>query len=283
MTDRYAVIGHPVAHSLSPRIHAAFAAATGEDLCYELLPAPLDGFAVTARAFFDAGGAGLNVTVPFKREAAQWVDELDPTARVADAVNTIVRDGDRLRGHNTDGPGLVQDLVRNCGISLAGARVLLLGAGGAARGVVGPLLAQQPERFVIANRSADRARELAAAARRLAGDKALHGIGLDELDGTFDLIVNATSASLAADVPAIPETLARGAICYDLAYGRPGRAGDTAFCRWAVAAGAARALDGLGMLVEQAALAFELWRGVKPETAVVIELLRRNGAEVHDD
>ncbi|HEX7034695.1 MAG TPA: shikimate dehydrogenase [Pseudomonadales bacterium] len=275
MTDRYAVIGHPVAHSLSPRIHAAFAAATRQDLCYELLPAPPDAFAATAAAFFAAGGAGLNVTVPFKEEAAGWVDELDGAARQAGAVNTIVRRGTRFAGYNTDGPGLVQDLTANCGVALTGARVLLVGAGGAARGVVGPLLAERPERLVIANRTAERARALAEAARPSSRGSALEGGGFDSLGGAFDLIVNATSAGLDGDVPPIPAALVRGAVCYDMLYDRSGRAAETAFCRWAAAAGAARTLDGLGMLVEQAALAFELWRDVRPATGPVLEWLRR--------
>lgn len=275
--DRYAVIGNPVAHSLSPVIHAAFAEATGQTLRYDTLLAPLDGFAATAAAFFADGGAGLNVTVPFKAEAARWVGELDPPAALAGAVNTIVRsgpDGRVYRGHNTDGPGLVRDIVGNLAEPLDGAAVLLLGAGGAGRGVAGPLLAAGCRRLVIANRTPRRAEDLAGALNRQpTGGGAVEVSTIEDLAGPFDIVINATSASLAGrfDLP-LAASVVELAFCYDLMYSRDGA---TAFCRWAEAGGARRAVDGLGMLVEQAALAFELWRGVLPATAPVLELLRR--------
>jgi shikimate dehydrogenase len=274
--DRYAVVGNPVAHSLSPRIHAEFAAATGQSLRYDRLLAPLDGFAATVDAFFAEGGAGLNVTVPFKEQAARWVGSLDPAALAAGAVNTIVREKNGLRGFNTDGPGLVRDLRRNCGFDLCGARVLLLGAGGAARGVLRPLLQERPARLVIANRTAARAEALAASAAGAEGSVALSGGGPGAATGSFDLVINATSAGLTGDAvtPCDPDAVI-GAFCYDMIYAVGGGRADTVFCRWANIHGAGRVADGLGMLVEQAALAFLLWRHVEPATGPVLDLLRR--------
>lgn len=279
--DRYAVVGNPVAHSLSPRIHAEFARATGERLRYDKLPAPLEGFAETVTGFFAAGGRGLNVTVPFKEQAARWVDELDAAAAAAQAVNTIVAlpgpaGTVRYRGYNTDGAGLVRDLIGNCGETLADASVLLLGAGGAARGVARPLLAEGPRRLVISNRTPGRADALAASLTAgSAGVASIAALGPESLDEAFDVVVNATSAGLSgSDRPRVAVAAVAGACCYDLVYGA---AGATPFCRWAAEHDARRVVDGLGMLVEQAALAFELWRGVAPETAPVLELLRREG------
>lgn len=273
--DRYAVVGNPVAHSLSPRIHRLFAEATGQALRYETLLAPLDGFAVTVNEFFAAGGAGLNVTVPFKGEAAAWVTELDPAARAAGAVNTIVPHGAGFRGFNTDGEGLVRDLVGNCRERLAGARILLLGAGGAARGAARPLLAEGPQRLVIANRTAERAETLAASLRDAASPGQAVGSGLDAVTESFDVVINATSAGLSGQaLSGLDPVVVKNALCYDMIYGSPVSPGDTAFCRWAAGHGARRTVDGLGMLVEQAALAFRLWRGVAPDTAPVLERLR---------
>lgn len=271
--DRYAVIGHPVAHSLSPRIHHAFAAQTGESLRYERIEAPLDGFAVTVSDFLQQGGRGCNVTVPFKGEAAAWVTRRAPAADFADAVNTIVPDpAGGWVGHNTDGSGLVMDLRRLLG-EAEGLRVLLLGAGGAARGVALPLLQTVAGELIIANRTAGRAASLAA---RLtdAGCKGASAVALDRLGGAYDLIINATSAGLADEVPDISEDLAAGAFCYDMVYSRAAD-GTTAFCRWAQARAARATADGLGMLVGQAALAFELWRGVRPQVLPVLDMLRR--------
>lgn len=273
MTNRYAVIGHPVEHSKSPAIHAAFAEQTGEDLVYELLPAAADAFTETAARFFAAGGAGLNVTLPFKVEAAHFADLLTERAAAAGAVNTLKRlpDG-RREGDNTDGEGLVRDLSVNLDSAPGGRRILLLGAGGAARGVLGPLLAAGPARVVVANRTAERAAELA---RGFADRGPVIGIGLDDLaeHAPFDLVLNATSASLSGAVPDLPATglFAPGALAYDLAYGDE----PTAFERWARAHGAARSSDGLGMLVEQAAESFRLWRGIRPDTAPLLRIFRR--------
>ncbi|HEY5644700.1 MAG TPA: shikimate dehydrogenase [Pseudomonadales bacterium] len=266
--DRYAVIGHPVAHSLSPLIHEAFARQTGQRISYERIEAPLDGFVRTVEAFFGTGGQGCNVTVPFKGEAARFVAHLDPEAAFAEAVNTIVHDpAGGYAGYNTDGPGLVTDLDR----LLHGAgslHVLLLGAGGAARGVARPLLAGPAGRLTIANRTQDRAQALAV---RLAaaGLGEVQAVSFDELAGPFDLVINATSAGLGGRVPGISGSVVEGAFCYDMMYGR-----ETAFCRWALSAGARAAEDGLGMLVGQAALAFELWRGVRPDAEPVRRALR---------
>lgn len=266
--DHYAVIGNPIAHSKSPEIHAAFARQTGQQLTYNRLLGSLDDFAADVRAFVADGGRGLNVTVPFKQQAWALLADRTPRAEAAGAVNTIiVLDGGLLRGDNTDGIGLVRDLVGNHGFEFAGRRVLLLGAGGAAHGVLGELLAAGPGSLTIANRTADKARTLAQAA---GGDVA--GCGLAELAGRrFDLIINATSSGLDGGVPALPDgVLADGGWTYDMVYADE----PTPFCRWGQARGAARALDGLGMLVEQAAESFWLWRGVRPRTAPVIELLR---------
>ncbi|AUB83974.1 shikimate dehydrogenase [Candidatus Thiodictyon syntrophicum] len=270
MRQRYAVIGNPIAHSKSPLIHAAFARQTGADLEYGRLLAEPDDFEGTVRRFFGDGGRGLNVTVPFKEQAFRLADEHSPGAAAAGAVNTLIPlPGGRLRGDNTDGVGLVRDLRENHGFAFAGRRLLLLGAGGAARGVLRPLLETGLKELLIANRTAARATALADAAADLG---AVSGCGLTDLGGTdFDLIINATAAGLTGAVPPLPpRCLAPGAWTYDLLYGdRP-----TPFCCWGRAHGAAQALDGLGMLVEQAAESFRLWRGIMPQTAPVIELLR---------
>ena len=271
MTDRYAVIGNPIAHSKSPLIHAAFARQTGQDIAYGRLLGSPDDFAGDVRRFVAAGGRGLNVTVPFKEAAFALADEHSAPARAAGAVNTltVLEDG-RLRGDNTDGAGLVRDLCCNHRFMLEGARVLLLGAGGASRGVLRPLLAERPGQLVLANRTAEKA--VALAADPSVGG-VVEGCGLDALAGRqFDLIVNGTASGLAGDVPGIPDgCLAPGGWTYDMMYGQE----PTAFVRWGLAHGAAKALDGLGMLVEQAAESFLLWRGIMPDTGPVIDALRR--------
>ena len=275
---RFAVVGNPVAHSLSPVIQAAFAEAAGIRQSYDILFAPLDEFAATVGRFFDAGGSGLNVTVPFKEQAAAWVDILDPAAATAGAVNTIVAADGRFRGHNTDGAGLVRDLYRRGGVPLKGARVLLLGAGGAARGALRPLLEAGPGSLVIANRTAGRARGLAAEIGVRGADTHVEGVGLSDVRGRYDVIVNATSAGMSGDtLTGLSDGAVRGALCYDMVY-LTGDDGLTGFGRWALRHGARRAVDGLGMLVEQAALAFELWHGVAPATEPVLELLRQRQA-----
>jgi shikimate dehydrogenase len=266
VTDRYAVIGNPVAHSQSPLIHAAFARQTGQDLVYGRMLGLPEGFAVQVREFLAAGGKGLNVTVPFKEDAWRLADELSPRASLARAVNTLMPLATgRLRGDNTDGVGLVRDLEHNHGLRLAGRRILLLGAGGAARGAILPLLERQPAALWIANRTARKALDLAA---ELAAQGPLHGLGLTDLAGEgFDLVINATAAGLAGQLPELPDALLNpGGTCYDMLYGDL----PTAFVRWGREQGAARALDGWGMLVEQAAEAFFLWRGVRPDTTPLI-------------
>jgi shikimate dehydrogenase len=266
VVDRYAVIGNPVAHSRSPQIHAAFARQTGQDIGYERLLAPLDGFVGVATAFFAQGGAGLNVTVPFKEQAFAWVTEHDEFAGAAGAVNTIVRRDGGFLGCNTDGVGLLADLQDNLGVALADARILLLGAGGAIRGIVGPLLGRAPACVHIRNRTHARARALLQRfedPRLAVVDDAVAG-------QTYDVVINGTAAGLAGTLPGIPAGSVVGAMVYDLAYGAAARA----FLEWSERAGARRVSDGLGMLVEQAAVAFHLWRGVRPATAPVIAALR---------
>jgi shikimate dehydrogenase len=265
--DRYVVIGNPVAHSLSPEIHARFAQATAERIAYERLLVAPGGFERAAREFFAAGGQGANVTLPFKVDAFVFARERTARAELAGAVNTLAIRGGVVLGDNTDGAGLARDLTANLGLSLAGMRILLLGAGGAARGVIAPLLALGPAKLVVANRTAERARELAL---RFRDAGVVEGVGLEAMGSGFDLVVNATSASTRRERLALPEGLfARGATAYDMAYGRA--AGP--FLEQA-RAGGARTSDGLGMLVEQAAESFFLWRGKRPETASVIAALR---------
>jgi shikimate dehydrogenase len=268
MTDRYAVIGNPVAHSKSPEIHARFAQQTGEQISYERLLAPLDRFEKTVDDFMDAGGRGANVTVPFKLEAYALATELSVRAQAAGAVNTLCLNGDVIFGDNTDGVGLVTDIVQNAGIALHGKRLLLLGAGGAARGVLLPLLEQQPAQLVIANRMLQKATLL------VEEFSAPHGVlsasGYDTLAGKYDVIINATSASLADALPPLDGAVfAAGALAYDMMYSRDA----TPFMRFAAGHGAT-VRDGLGMLVEQAAESFFVWRGVRPDTGPVHLALR---------
>lgn len=265
MPDRYAVIGNPVAHSRSPWIHAQFALQTGQDLAYEPLLAPKDAFASTVGAFRAAGGRGANVTLPFKEEASALSTALSDRARAAQAVNTLIFSEAGIRGDNTDGYGLVQDLVANLGFGIQGRRILLAGAGGAARGVLLPLLEGRPATLVIANRDVGKALALAR------GFPGVTGCGYADLAGErFDLVINATSTGLTDTALPLPAGFCLpGAMAYDMVYGR-----DTAFMRQARADGAARTSDGIGMLVEQAAESFFLWRGVRPATAPVLAALR---------
>lgn len=267
MTDIYAVIGNPIAHSKSPEIHARFAGQTGQDIDYRRLLAPLDDFAGTVAAFIAAGGKGANVTVPFKLEAFALTTRLTPRAQAAGAVNTLKFDGDAILGDNTDGVGLVADIVRNAGVALAGRRILLLGAGGAARGVILPLLQEAPGELVIANRTAAKALALA---QEFAAQGPILACDFADLAGPFDIVINATAASLAAALPPIPACVFSPAcFAYDMMYGKE----PTVFMRFAAQHGAT-VRDGLGMLVEQAAESFLLWRGVRPATAPVLAQLR---------
>ncbi|RJG03752.1 shikimate dehydrogenase [Noviherbaspirillum sedimenti] len=265
MTDRYAVFGNPIAHSKSPEIHARFAAQAGQDMQYERLLAPLDGFAASVHEFMRQGGKGANVTVPFKLEAYALATSLTARAEAAGAVNTLSFKDGTILGDNTDGVGLVADIVVNAGQAIAGRRVLLVGAGGAARGVVLPILDQHPAQLVVVNRTAPRAQELAAQF-----DGRLMASTFDDLQGEFDLVINATAASLAGEVPPLaPALFGSHTLAYDMMYGKE----PTAFMRFAAQQGAA-VRDGLGMLVEQAAEAFFVWRGVRPLTAPVYQALR---------
>lgn len=271
MPDQYAVIGNPVAHSKSPQIHAEFARQTGQDLTYERLLAPIDGFIATAAVFRARGGRGANVTLPFKGEAFGYANSLSERARAAQAVNTLKFEDGNIIGDNTDGAGLVRDVTRNLGCAIAARRVLLLGAGGAARGVIEPLLGQQPACLVLANRTLTKAQGLA---RNSGGT--LEALSYAALAGRkFDVVINATSASLAGSLPPLPPGLfAEGALAYDMMYGT----GETPFLVFARGEGAAAFADGLGMLVEQAAESFLIWRGLRPDTAPVLKRLRQAGA-----
>ena len=271
--DRYAVMGNPVAHSKSPRIHALFAGQTNQQLSYEAILVEKDGFSTAVADFLQHGGKGLNITVPFKEQAWALATIRSEHAERAGAVNTLILDKDgRHFGDNTDGVGLVRDLLQNHGSVLKNKRLLLVGAGGAARGVIEPLLNEKPSLLVIANRTAEKAVELA----RLFCDLGhTEGCGLSDVAGqSFDLIINATAASLAGQVPALPDSVVTpGSHCYDMMYADKA----TAFMDWAQQLGAARCMDGLGMLVEQAAESFYLWRDLRPDTGTVIQALRTPG------
>ena len=270
MTDQYAVFGNPIGHSKSPIIHSAFARQTGQDMTYKSILAPLDGFDDAVEAFIAAGGRGANVTVPFKQEAFQLVTRLTPRAELAGAANTLIFEGDEIIGDNTDGVGLLRDITINLGYPVAGKRVLLLGAGGASRGVVGPLLEAGITSLTIANRTVPRAKLVA---ERFAPLGPVTGCGYDELAGqSFDIVINATSASLSGSMPALPVGIfAPGSLAYKMMYGL----GDTPFRIFAREQGAAIISEGLGMLVEQAAESFFVWRGVRPEVRPVMELLQQ--------
>lgn len=276
--DRYAVFGHPIHHSKSPRIHGLFAEQTGQSIEYRAHDVPPETFPEAVKTFFAGGGKGLNCTVPLKELAWQIADLKSERAQRAKAVNTLaIRNDGRLFGDNTDGAGLLRDLTLNLHIELAGRRILLLGAGGASRGIIQPLLERHPQNLLIANRTPEKARQLAVEFAELGNVTAC---GFDRLAGNrFDLILNATAASLSNELPPLPEDiLATDGCCYDLAYG----SAPTAFVRWGKDLGASVSVDGIGMLVEQAAEAFYIWRGIRPETRPVIELLdaERNAANL---
>ena len=270
MTDRYAVIGNPIAHSRSPLIHRAFADQTGQDLSYEALLGPLDTFTPFVREFFAAGGRGLNVTLPFKEQAYALSDVLSKRAQQAGAVNTLMRGkDDRIYGDNTDGIGIVRDMTHNHGWMLQGKRVLIIGAGGAVRGVMGPLLAAGIASLRVVNRTPEKAATLAALFQ---GEGDVSAVRYEDIPAdSVDILINGSSASLSGELPPLPAgILAEGACAYDMAYGK----GELPFMAWARAQGAARVSDGLGMLVEQAAESFYIWRHVRPETAPVLAMMR---------
>jgi shikimate dehydrogenase len=268
--DEYGVFGHPVAHSFSPFIHGFFARDTGQQMSYRAYDVAPEEFSERVKDFFSGGGGrGLNITLPHKVAAVEVAQELTARAAQAAAVNTLaLQDDNIILGDNTDGAGLVRDLCDNLRLVITQRRLLILGAGGATRGVLGPILALEPAIVVIANRTPERAAALAAAFADLG---VTQGVGFAHVgDKPFDLIINATSASLSGDVPPIPAgAIGPETVCYDLAYGRSAMA----FVRWAKQSGCRRALQGLGMLVEQAAESFRLWRGVRPETAQVLAAL----------
>lgn len=269
MPDLYAVIGNPIAHSKSPLIHTEFAWQTGHDMHYEAILAPLDGFTVAVAAFRQRGGKGMNVTVPFKLDAWKISTRLTPRADAAQAVNTLKFDGKEILGDNTDGAGLVRDIETNLGFAIAGKRILLMGAGGAARGVMLPLLQLKPHTLAIANRTPQKAHDLQQ--QFSSHGNVVAGAYADFTREKFDLIINATSASLSGELPPLPSgVFVAGAIAYDMMYGK----GLTPFLQLAQQEGVTHLADGTGMLVEQAAESFFLWRGTRPDTAPVIAKLQ---------
>jgi len=274
VTDRYAVIGNPVAHSKSPFIHAEFARQTAQDLVYERILAPLDGFPATVEDFRAESGFGLNVTLPFKLEAFRLANECSARAQEAQAVNTLKFEGSAVYGDNTDGVGLVRDIQMNLGFRIEGRDVLVMGAGGAAQGALGALLDEKPARLVVANRTVEKAQRLVERWRagRSLGAEILRASGYAELAAQqFDLTVNCTAASLNDTAPELPQgVFARDCLAYDMVYGK----GMTPFLELALSQGAGRLADGIGMLVEQAAESFLVWRGVRPQTRPVIEALK---------
>lgn len=276
MTDRYAVFGNPVAHSKSPAIHKLFAEQTKQDITYDKQLVELGQFAQAAKKFFDEGGQGLNITVPFKLDAYAFADELSPRAKLAGAVNTLklMPDG-KIFGDNTDGVGMVRDITQNLGWEIKGKHILILGAGGAVRGVMGPLLEQNPKSIIITNRTLSKAKELEKTFN-IYGNINTWSLETD-FDRIFDLVINGTSASLSGDLPPLPDELVRtSTVCYDMMYGKE----DTIFMKWAKKRGSQYVFDGLGMLVEQAAESFRIWRErrdnpIQLDTRSVIDEVRR--------
>ncbi|MBA3505848.1 MAG: shikimate dehydrogenase, partial [Betaproteobacteria bacterium] len=274
MSDHYAVIGNPIGHSRSPLIHGAFAKTTGQDLEYTAIEGPLDGFAAVVHSFRANGGRGLNVTAPFKLQAFELATDKLERAQLAGAANALKFERDRVFADNFDGVGLVNDIQRNLSVALKGKRVLMLGAGGAARGALLPFLAEQPAELTIANRTVEKAQELA---RAVGAGSRIVGCGYRDIAGRFDIVVNATSASLKGELPPIaPKVFSTDALAYDLVYGK----GLTPFLRLAQNAGVKRLADGVGMLVEQAAEAFVWWRGIRPQTRTLIDKLTVNKTRI---
>ena len=272
MTDRYAVIGNPVAHTKSPLLQTAFARQCGQDMSYEMILGPLDAFNDTVRKFRDEGGKGMNITLPFKIEAFRLADELTPRSRAAGAVNTFLFRADgTILGDNTDGFGIVRDITHNLGRSFTGQRVLLLGAGGAVRGALLPILAEKPAEIFIANRTASKAFDLVQQFEAYSGQTRMKSGGFSEVSGCFDLIINGTTSSLMSEVPPLPSAVwGNKSLAYDMYYQKD----PTHFVLAALAAGVELATDGLGMVVEQGAESFYLWRGLRPDTAPVLAALR---------
>jgi len=268
-TSEYAVFGNPVKHSKSPQIHSLFAKQTGIALNYQAIEVPLDNFNEYVKYFSSQGGKGLNITVPFKEEANSLCDSLSQRAKLCASVNTIWFEDNKIHGDTTDGKGLINDLIINHAIDINNKSVLILGAGGSVKAILEPLCEQKPEKIVIANRTVSRAEELA---EKFSDKGNIVACSYSELvNQSFDLLINGTSLSLAGELPPLPETIIKNeSCCYDLMYSDT----DTIFMKWAAAQGASKVLDGLGMLVEQAAEAFSIWHGIKPDTAPVIKSLR---------
>lgn len=273
MSDLYAVMGNPINHSKSPQIHSAFAEQTEQDLIYSAILVPLEKFKHETDNFFRTG-MGLNITVPFKEDAWQYADTYSSRALRAGAVNTLIKKEDgSIHADNTDGIGMVRDITFNHGCAIKGKRVLVLGAGGAVRGILEPVLEEKPLEVIVANRTVSKAKTLA---EDLADVGTISGCGFDQIEGQFDLIINGTSASLSGELPPIPETVIHSqTTCYDMMYGIE----PTVFNQWAEKLNAGASLDGLGMLVEQAAESFKAWRGVRPESGPVIANIRENLAQ----
>ena len=269
-SDHYAVMGNPISHSLSPQIHKQFAEQTDQNLIYQAIESPLDKFSEMVEQFRSAGGRGLNVTVPFKQQAWEISDQRTEVDERAGAVNTLWFDDQGLiQSDNTDGRGLVRDIMINHDQMILGKRILILGAGGAVRGVLEPLMNEKPESFVIANRTVSRAEELADLFADLGNISSASYPDLKS--SSFDMIINGTSASLQGELPPLPDNiLARNGVCYDMMYSKT----PTPFVKWGQDCGATLSVDGLGMLIEQAAESFFIWRGVRPETNSIISLLR---------
>lgn len=269
-TDQYVVFGNPIGHSKSPFIHTLFARQTNQNLTYSTCLAPVDGFKDAAKTFFESGGKGCNITVPFKEEAYQFADRLTERAKLAGAVNTLKKlDDGEVIGDNTDGEGLVQDLLQNQ-VRLEGARILLIGAGGAARGVIKPLLDHNPAYITVTNRTFSKAEELAGIFEAYGSIRAQ---SMESINAPFDIIINSTSASLDGQLPAISASIfASNSVCYDMMYGK----GNTCFNQWAIQNNVSQTYDGLGMLVGQAAESFMLWRGLRPGARQILRELRKN-------
>lgn len=271
---RYAVIGHPVKHSLSPEIHLLFAEQTHQFIQYDKIESPLDKFTETVAEFIKGGGEGFNITVPFKHAAYELADELDDSAKCCGSVNTVQLKNNKLIGYNTDGVGLLIDLKKNLKCILKNKRILLIGAGGAAQGVLPHLIDEQPEQIIVVNRTLEKAKAMIA---RFQSSYLTACSFLELAEQSFDLVINATTSSLSSIELPLPNTIfSEQSLSYDMMYHRDG---PTAFVKWSLETGADRAADGFGMLIEQAARAFKIWRGVYPDTSPVFKCLARRSRE----
>jgi len=270
MTDLYAVMGNPINHSKSPQIHSEFAEQTSQDIVYSAMQVPLDGFESAVKNFFTKSGKGLNITVPFKEQAFKVADKLTIRAQTAQAVNTLILQEDgTILGDNTDGAGLVGDLISNHQVALKGQRILVIGAGGAVRGILQPFLSEQPHSITVVNRTFEKAQTLAKSFNEFGNISACE---FEQLEGPFDVIINGTSASLSGELPPIPAcVINEKTVVYDMMYGKE----LTPFLLWSQKNGAAKVLDGLGMLVGQAAVSFKLWRNKQPDSQAVLLNMRK--------